>query len=217
MPRQFRVALTTVFLFAAVWGCSDHNPSALDNHQPQLAPNGWPISHAPDGYTGTGYAIGDLVPDFVASDQFGHDDVELTQFYGATLILHLGGTWCMFCLQSDQHLPATMDSLNGLYDNMTFWVFDVFDYHSSMDSARAADHAAAYGIDYPVLYGAYADTVTTGFEVSGYPTFVFLDPELRIRARFSGGGTNPAPIISAARAAADSFLSQNPAWKSPFK
>lgn len=177
----------------------------------------WPASHAPLDYAGTGYEIGDLMPDFVASDQFGYDNVELTQFYGATQILHIGGTWASYSRLAEEYLPAIMDSLNVEYDDMTFWVIDVFDHQSNLDAASAAAHAETYGIDYPVLFGAGPDTVDARFEITGYPTFIILDPEMEIRGRTAGGSAGMNHVIIAARAAADAFLDENPGWTGPFE
>lgn len=213
---RVRLFLTLAMYLLVFVSCSD-DPTAPGPTPSSVAANGWPISHAPSGYVGTGYAIGDLLPEFVASDQFGNDDVRLTQFYGATVILQVGGSWCIFCNQADGHLSATMDSLNGLYENMSFWVLDVFDGQSGMDSTRAANHAATYGIDFPILFGPEIDLLPDSLGVVGFPTFFFLDPELRFRELHVGGGTSPANVISNARATADSFLVQNPDWESPFK
>lgn len=178
--------------------------------------NGWPASRAPLDYAGTGYEIGDLMPDFVASDQFGNDNVQLTQFYGATLILHIGGTWADYSMLSEEHLPAIMDSLNAEYDDMTFWVIDVFDHKSNLDATTAAAHAETYGIDYPVLFGAGPDAADEGFDVFGYPAYVILDPEMAIRGRVKGFSPGLPHVLEAARSVADAFLDENPDWASPF-
>ena len=52
--------------------------------------------------------------------------------------------------------------------------------------AMASSWAHEYGLSFPVVAGPRAVMSGREYGVGGYPTFVILDPEFTIRARFTG-------------------------------
>jgi len=185
----------------------------------QLASNGWPVSHAPASYAGTGYAGGDQMPDLVGTDQAGNTDVSLTQFYGAMVVLSVHAPWDPLSAQGAMEMAALRQALED--ESSEYRVYHVTgligsDLHGSGQSvADASDWASHYGLVGPVLIGDPFANLPRQFGVFSVPTYVILDPLFQIRY-VVGGWPGAMGLADEVRRAWTAFRAENPTWDSPF-
>ena len=179
------------------------------------AANGWPTSQLPAGYAGTGYAVGDQAPVFIGADQNGSTDVSLAQFYGNMLVVAFHTGWNGPSNQAASSAESLRNQLNGSYG---FWIIDILlegdNVGQPSQPGDASDWANTYGLTYPVLSGQSAYDLGSPYNIMAVPTYVILDPGLRIRDIIMGYPGDPA-LTTAVNAARDAFLADNPGWTPP--
>ena len=188
------------------------------------ASNGWPVSHAPGGYGGTGWAEGEYLPPYLLTDQFGSEDVSLTQFYGKMILLDLGAGWCAPCGDAAEGAEAMAA---GLEAESAAWTFQrltvlVDDNQPGADASGgwatatdAADWADDFGLTYPVLGGAETVSLAADASASSLPMIFVVDPTFQIRQVFVSFPGHEI-LAQAVRDAFAAFATENPGWSSPF-
>jgi len=199
-------------------GESTPPPQTPEPPTDQLAANGWPVSHAPASYAGTGYAVGDPMPDLVATDQAGNADVSLTQFYGAMVLVSLDAPWGTFSVQGATELAALEQTLED--ESSEYRVYHVTALIETAQFAApsvtdASDWASSNSLVDPVLFGPSVTDLFSHFGTFSVPTYVILDPLFEIRDIVVGwpGAANLADDV---RDAWTAFRADNPTWESPF-
>jgi len=90
--RLLILPLLGIAFFGCVRGGSQGDDDSNPATPPLFAPNGWPISSAPDDYEGTGNREGDFAYDFKATDQNGNE-TWLNQFFGSMVVLDYSAVW----------------------------------------------------------------------------------------------------------------------------
>lgn len=140
--------------------------------------NRWPhatTDEVPDGLTGTGIALGDVIPDFTLRDQDGND-VELYQFYGRVVQLVIFAAWCGPC---NEEAPAIQAASVELAEE-DIVVLGVMMENVQSDAPSTADLGAwveNYGVTHPLLAGpGDLEAMLQG----GYPTLPVIDREMRV-------------------------------------
>jgi thiol-disulfide isomerase/thioredoxin len=140
--------------------------------------NDWPHAMAdevPEGLAGTGTAVGDVVGDFVLTDQNG-DLVELYQFYGNVIQLVLFAEWCGPC---QEEAPAVQAASVDLADAGVVVVSVMMDRleGGAADATSLERWAVEYGVTHPLLAGP-GDL--EGLIQGGYPTLPVIGRDMRI-------------------------------------
>ncbi|MCK6529349.1 peroxiredoxin family protein [Myxococcota bacterium] len=160
--------------------------AADDDTTPEFAENGWPVSTAPEGLEGTGYQVGDIVPDFTREDQNGND-TSMYQFYGYTLLLEFSAMWCGPCNQMADDSEEFFEELSA---ELPFYIVTVLvdDYqYNTPDVDDLQTWVEEYDLTYPVLTeGAGFTTISDHAEVVALPTVLVVDPEMKVRERYEG-------------------------------
>jgi thiol-disulfide isomerase/thioredoxin len=192
--------------------------------EPSVGANGWPEGYTPKGFQGTGQGLGEVAEDFMALDQHGHADVQLSQFYGSMILLDFSALWCAPCNAAAATAQELFEEINHENDLFHFWyihmLVDDAEFGADSNGGWATeDHADGwatdYGIEFPVLAGQGAWEQQALWGATALPRLFVLDPELRVRADLSGYGGDGA-LHNAVRAGFEDFCEENPGWESPF-
>jgi thiol-disulfide isomerase/thioredoxin len=146
-----------------------------------------PQEVSPITWTECGHDMGDNPCDFTLADQNG-DDWNLYENYGSIIILDFSAEWCYYC----QVAAADAQTVQDAYEEVdlvyvTLMIDDASGNAPSQDLvSRWADH---FGITAPVLMGS-RDLIDSGdgegWEISGWPTFYFIDREMKISKVMQG-------------------------------
>ena len=126
--------------------------------------------------------IGSHPCDFSFIDQYG-DAFTLYDNYGKVIVLDFSTMWCGVC----QHLAVNVESYQEKYKDHNFlWVTILVDDAAGeeVDRSDIVSWATTYGIQTsPVLAGNRSiidSTAETGYPISGWPTFVVIDRDMKI-------------------------------------
>ncbi len=173
------------------WLDEDEELAGSDPENPFSWPFGtgqWPDfsdTAAADGVVGSGYGIGDIMPDSTLMDQFGND-VSLYQFYGYMIILEFGAGWCGPCQSAAPESQIMWEE----YREQGVVVIHVMTgdwYDDPPDQAFLMEWATDFGLDLPVLGGDenVGDDMYWSFEDAGtieayIPAFVIIDRQMEI-------------------------------------
>lgn len=111
---------------------------------------GWP-DYSEGAPAGTGYNIGDIMPDMTGIDQFGNT-VKLSQFNGAVVLLDFSAGWCAPC----RTIAETAEDLYQEHKNEGFVIFhamiDDYTYGDGItDSSFLSTWGNEYGLTFPVM------------------------------------------------------------------
>jgi len=110
---------------------------------------GWHIADCKEDIESTGYEVGEIAPNFVATDQFG-DKIELHAFCDRTVVLVASAEWCGPCQMEAEALGASFDAFeqDGLMI-ITLLGQDV-DYGAT-DSEDLDEWASQFDLTHPVV------------------------------------------------------------------
>lgn len=160
--------------------------------------NDWSMSAPPEGLRGTGYAVGDVLPDFRLLDQHGQT-VSLWQFYGSVLVVDVSTMWCSPCQDLAQHADATYQD----YLDDGFMYLTVLAENTQGGDPIESDlsaWASEFDITAPILADPGKEWSAPGMQ-GDYPLVLIVDREMRVEAIIS-----LPPTDSAVRAAVEALL-----------
>jgi len=142
------------------------------------------------GVEGTGWALGDVIPNFTLIDR--HDQpLNLYQYYGFVIVLDVSAGWCNPC----RAVAGEAESFYQTHKDEGFTLIHMM-LHGNTDGAPPnaeflQEWTAEYGLSFPVTRDAEPEYVTNqlrtaGTMVGGIPNFIVLDREMRIDFQKSG-------------------------------
>ena len=147
------------------------------------------------GVEGSTYAMGEVLPDFTTTDQFGNE-VSLYNFYGYVVLLDFSAGWCGPCRTAAE----------GAQDMWVEYREDGFMIiHAMIDNNRGNDQveltflerwANQYDLEFPVVDGdpdsgvgeVFDGLGAAGIYEGGIPFMIMLDQEMRIHSSYTGSG-----------------------------
>ena len=151
-----------------------------------------PKEESPITWEDCGYSIGDHPCDFTLKDQNG-DDWNLYENYGSIIILDFSTEGCGYC----QIAASDAQDFQNAYkdDNVIYVTLMVED---SAGNSPPADGtlerwSTYWGLTAPVLESSREMIDVqgeAGWEVSGWPTFYFVDREMKIHSSIRGYNSN---------------------------
>lgn len=130
--------------------------------------------------------FGDHVCDFKLMDQHGNE-VNLYDHYGKVIILDLSVMWCGPCQMAALDADPMVQRLGG--PDKVVYVTVLIENLSGRDPSviDLQGWATSLGIEInPVLAGSRDFLNTTGYNVTGWPTFYFIDSDMVLRDVMTG-------------------------------
>jgi len=145
---------------------------------------------AADGVVGTGWELGDIIPDFDLVDLH-EGPLSLYQYYGFVILLDFSAGWCNPC----RAVAEDAEDLYQEHKDQGFTLIHIM-LHGNTDGTPSdaqflGEWADEYGLTFPVTRDAKPDHITdqlrtAGTMVGGIPNFIVLDRDLRIDFHDSG-------------------------------
>lgn len=166
--RIILVALLTWVLLTSVCGCTPK----IDSNDPD-----WETCSE---------TFGDHVCDFKLIDQNG-EEFNLYDHYGKVIILDLSVMWCGPCQMAGMDADPMIERLGG--SDKVVYVTVLIENMSGKEPTIADLEmwASALGIEVnPVLAGSRDFLNTSGYQVTGWPTFYFIDSNMVLRDVMTG-------------------------------
>ena len=171
--RVFVVALSCAFLLT---GC----PAKLNTDDV-------PADKDPITWDTCGYSVGEHPCDFVLKDQ-NDEPWRLYDSYGSIIVLDFSAEWCGYCQVAASVLESIAnDYLGADVVFVTILVEDGYGQPATLDlTSRWAEY---FGLTGPILAGdrsmvdAYG---MSGWKVSAWPTFFFVDREMILHGDIRG-------------------------------
>jgi thiol-disulfide isomerase/thioredoxin len=159
-----------------------HTPGGADTAAAALAcgetlpTNSWPAETPPGTVSGTGFDVGDTLPDACLSDQYGAT-VDLWQLYGRVWVLDVSTGWCAPCRQLAEEAPGIIeDYADEAFNYVTVMPQNVVSEPPTTEDV--AEWADEYGITQPVL--ADVEGWAYGITENSFPTLLLIDRDLSI-------------------------------------
>ena len=128
--------------------------------------------------------FGDHVCDFKLVDQQG-GEVNLYDHYGKVIILDFSVMWCGPCQIAAKDVDALVEKFGS--ENVVYITVLIEDqYGNDPDLKDLELWSKTFGIESPVL-GASRDFLnTTGYNITGWPTFYFIDQNIILKDQMVG-------------------------------
>ena len=174
---MFRVFLLFLFLV----GCE---PTVVDFELASDTNNNEEIIEFDD----CGYEVGYHSCNFTFLNEEG-EEVSLYDFYGKTIVLDFSTMWCYYCQQAAYEIPETLELFEN--DDIVYMTLLVENWSgltpTQEDLGEWVDH---FELNSPVLASPREEIIDTtsvsGFNVTAWPTFFFIDKEMVINTYISG-------------------------------
>ncbi len=146
-----------------------------------------------DGVVGTTFGIGEVLPNFVFLDQLGQE-VELTQFYGQTILMVFLSQSCGICIETAASYQDCFENLRE--DGLVILHVLVKEVESE---ATPQAWAAAFGLTFPVLGGTagheYWNLIKESpFSPTAVPFFMLIDKDMKLVFTQEGFTSNPGQL-----------------------
>lgn len=122
---------------------------------------------------------GVTAPDFTLKDINGND-FKLSNLRGKYVMLDFWGSWCGWCIKA---LPNMKECYNKHKDSGNFEIVSI-DCNDTEDKWKTA--VKQHAMNWIQVKSEKQDAISTVYGVSGYPTFVIIDPDGKIIKRFVG-------------------------------
>ena len=198
LPPLLRSGLITAGAVVLLAGCSPRNPiPEIVPPRPALADNGWPsILAEHDDYEGTGLQVGDLMLPFQVHNEDGeivaggladqnNNLVDFRQLLGQTLLLDLSSVWCGPCNKAAAESAELLVEMRAIAPSLITTILVQNIGGSPATTVDAAEWAADYHTEYPVLVDTAEETTRGAWGQPGFPTFWLVAPTGEIFDRFT--------------------------------
>ncbi len=133
------------------------------------------------------YDIGDHPCDFTLPDQ-NATGWNLYENYGSIIVLDFSTVWCYYCQVAATDAQVLQDAY--LDDDIIYVTILIDDVYGQPPSHEVVEEwANTFGITAPVLGGSrdmLKSDEADGWLVSGWPTFYFIDREMRLKDSIKG-------------------------------
>ena len=107
-------------------------------------------------------------PDFTVLDANGNE-VRLSDFFGKPVVINFWATWCGYCVREMPDFDKAYDA----YPDVVFLMVNVTDgEYETVEKAKA--YVASEGFTFNVYFDTQAQA-TTAYQITGYPTTIFVD------------------------------------------
>jgi peroxiredoxin len=145
------------------------------------------------GVSGSGWAVGDVVPNVTFEDQFGNA-VDLYDFYGYVILMDFSAGWCGPCR------TVAQESQSAWVENREdgFMIIHLMIDDNSNDGYVTDDNflsswANQYGIEFPVVRDddvtAFSGVYYSGVYQNGIPFMILLDQDMVLDNGYTGSGS----------------------------
>jgi len=151
------------------------------------------------GITGTGWGMGDQIPDIGLIDQF-DQPLQLYQYYGFVILLDVSAGWCNPCNAVAAHAEETYQTYRDDGFVMIHIMLDGWEQETPADMVFLQEWAETHGLTFPLTSQAGQDEDphyavnqlrSAGTLVGGIPNFILLDRDLRIDFTHAGAPDDP--------------------------
>lgn len=154
---------------------------------PYGPPNDWfHTCSVPEDLTGTGYAVGDIMPNVTLKDQ-NSDKVELYQFYSKVLLVKVFTEWCSPCKAS----APTVQELWEDHQDDGLVVLSV-DHQAANFTPPTAGSIQNWVNTYDKTHPILADPIKIVPHDGGWPTYYVIDEDMTIKLI---GGLTAAKVV----------------------
>ena len=114
---------------------------------------------------GTGYEVGQVVPDFTFQDQYGNN-VCITDFLGKSVYINFFTTWCPYCYYEMPDLASAAKDFSS--SEVSVILIDLDE-----GPELAFEYADEYGINFPIYFRD--DWTVKGMEIDAVPLSIVID------------------------------------------
>ncbi len=141
-----------------------------------------------DGITGSGWSMGDQIPDIALIDQF-DQPFQLYQYYGFVILLDVSAGWCNPCNAVAEHAEALYQAHREEGFVLIHIMLDGWEEETPADMTFLQQWADTHGLTFPLTreVGTEDDPQYAvnqlryaGTLMGGIPNFILLDRDLRI-------------------------------------
>jgi thiol-disulfide isomerase/thioredoxin len=143
--------------------------------------NDWPVTEPPAGLEEEGFAIGEVVPDFLLMDQHGQN-VSIWQFYDMLVAVDVSTMWCAPCQELASEAEETYQEFKGDgFIHLTILPQNLEGDTPTQENLN--QWADAFDLNVPVVAdtdGIYS-TPLVGSEA--FPVVILLDRDLTVRQK----------------------------------
>ena len=107
-------------------------------------------------------------PDFTVLDANGNE-VRLSDFFGKPVVINFWATWCGYCVREMPDFDKAYDA----YPDVVFLMVNATDgEYETVEKAKA--YVESEGFDFDVYFDTQAQAATA-YQITGYPTTIFVD------------------------------------------
>jgi len=169
-------------LLCVLVGCVPDLTTSGQNAGPWEAPeNQWPLAEPPSGLVVTGFAEGQVPPDFRLLDQHG-DEVSLWQFYGSVVLLDVSTMWCGPCQEVAKHTEETYEAFKD-DDFMYLTVLQQDVHNEDPDLEDLNEWAEMFEITAPILADPQGQATGPVVQQNQFPALLIIDRDLTVHTR----------------------------------
>jgi peroxiredoxin len=126
-----------------------------------------------------GLSPGFYAPDFSLTDVHANKTVKLSDYEGKAVVIYFWATWCAIC-------KTEMPSMEGVYKGYQDDGLMLLAVNVGESASQARTYADGLDLTFPILNDA-GKGVASNYEIIGYPTFYFIEPNGLVSSVKIGG------------------------------